>query len=59
MDEFSVRNKISEITSYMSSNYCSPEEARMLCDERKKLEKILEGLKNDPQKQSQIEREED
>lgn len=57
MDEFQIRNKICEIRSYVSSKWCCPEQAKILYAERERLEKMLEDLKNDPQKNAETERE--
>lgn len=52
MSPWQIRNKINEIRSYIASPYCDPSQAKILYAEREKLEKMLEEMENDPQKQT-------
>lgn len=46
MDEFEIRNKVSELTSYIASNWPSVEERKHLYMKRERLEMMLKELKN-------------
>lgn len=59
MTPWEIRNKIAEIRGYIASRYFDPSQAKRLYAEREKLERMLEELANDPQKQAETERKED
>lgn len=46
MDEFEIMNKISELTSYIASNWPGIEERKHLYMRREKLETMLRELKD-------------
>jgi hypothetical protein len=57
MTELEIINRLHEIRGYISSEYFKPEQAKALYSEEQKLEKMLEILTNDQQKETQNKRE--
>ena len=58
MNEFEINNKLSEIIGYICSKYFHPEQAKEIYEEKTRLEKMLEDLKNDPQEKTKDKRKE-
>ena len=44
MNEFEIKNKLSEIIAYICSKYFHPEQAKAIYEEKNRLEKMLENL---------------